>query len=222
MLTRALLSYYLAEWIHLPGWPAEPLPRHLLLLRAPPLDPRTRGLCRQRWHVRSFLFFLFSFQLLSCSLFLQIWSISVINSWIWRQNQLPAKHLFCYSTDFWARIRETRDWWPLLTVKTGLNGDSKSTNERRSLIGWFVGLVYKKFLFGPLQQKCFSSYTISILLSPSPSKLGRQPCWAACLLVCVSLARILNFLFYSKNQLFYTLKSINEHLLEICSVSIIS
>ena len=24
------------------------------------------------------------------------------------------------------------------------------------------------------------------LLSPSPSKLGRQPCWVACLLVCVS------------------------------------
>jgi hypothetical protein len=32
----------------------------------------------------------------------------------------------------------------------------------------------------------YSPYTISIPLSPSPSKLGRQPCWAACLLVCVS------------------------------------
>jgi|688.fasta_scaffold460044_2 hypothetical protein len=27
-------------------------------------------------------------------------------------------------------IRETREGWPLLTVKTEANGDSKSTNER--------------------------------------------------------------------------------------------
>jgi hypothetical protein len=26
--------------------------------------------------------------------------------------------------------RETRDRWPLLTVETEVNGDSKSTNER--------------------------------------------------------------------------------------------
>ncbi len=31
--------------------------------------------------------------------------------------------------------RETREGWPLLTVETEVNGDSKSTN------GWFVGLV---------------------------------------------------------------------------------
>ncbi len=31
-----------------------------------------------------------------------------------------------------------------------------------------------------------SAYSISILLSPSPSKLGRQPCGVACLLVFVS------------------------------------
>ncbi len=32
-----------------------------------------------------------------------------------------------------------------------------------------------------------SPNTISILLTPSPSNLGRQPCWVAYLLVCVSL-----------------------------------
>jgi hypothetical protein len=38
-----------------------------------------------------------------------------------------------------------------------------------------------------LVQIFFSSpYTFSIPLSKSPSKLGRQPCWVACLLVCVS------------------------------------
>ena len=32
-----------------------------------------------------------------------------------------------------------------------------------------------------------SPYTISIPLSSSPSKLGKQSCWAACLLVCACL-----------------------------------
>ncbi len=37
--------------------------------------------------------------------------------------------------------RETRDWWPLLTVETEVNGDLKSTNERGpSLVAWVVGL----------------------------------------------------------------------------------
>ncbi len=39
------------------------------------------------------------------------------------------------------RVRETRDGWPLLTVETEVNGDSKSTNERGPYFGWFVGLV---------------------------------------------------------------------------------
>ncbi len=44
-------------------------------------------------------------------------------------------------------------------------------------------------LVGPVQYiKIFvsSPFTISITLSLSPSKLDRQPCWVACLLVCVS------------------------------------
>ncbi len=31
----------------------------------------------------------------------------------------------------------------------------------------------------------FLTYTISVLLTPSPNKLSRQPCWVACLLRCV-------------------------------------
>ncbi len=38
--------------------------------------------------------------------------------------------------------RESRKGWPLLTVETEMNGDSKSTNGREgSFLGWFVGLV---------------------------------------------------------------------------------
>ncbi len=39
------------------------------------------------------------------------------------------------------RSRETREGWPLLTVGTEVNGDSKSTNEWGPFIGWLVGLV---------------------------------------------------------------------------------
>ncbi len=51
---------------------------------------------------------------------------------------------------------------------------------------------YKRFLFslaaqvGPVQIFFSSPCTGSTLLSPSPSKLGRQPCWVACPLLCVS------------------------------------
>jgi hypothetical protein len=38
---------------------------------------------------------------------------------------------------------------------------------------------------GPARNTFFLTY-ISIPLSPSPSKLGRQTCWVACLLLCVS------------------------------------
>jgi hypothetical protein len=42
-------------------------------------------------------------------------------------------------------------------------------------------------LVSPVQKYFFPSlYTFSTLLSPSLSKLGSQPCWVACLLVCVS------------------------------------
>ncbi len=81
-------------------------------------------------------------------------------------------------------IRETREGWPLLNVETEVNGDSKSTNK--GVLPWLVRWACRAStryicsasaaLIGPVD-------TISMLLSPSPSKLGRQPCWVACLLV---------------------------------------
>ncbi len=92
-------------------------------------------------------------------------------------------------------IRE-KEGWPLLTVDTEVNGDSKRTNERCPFLVGSLGLscLYKRFLFclscsvGPVQNIFFLTvqYIISILLSPSPCKLGRQPCWVTCLIVFVS------------------------------------
>ncbi len=64
--------------------------------------------------------------------------------------------------------------------------------QRVHLVGLLGWLWRARDCSGPtslvgLVQNIFSSpYTFSISLSPSPSKLGRQPCWVACLLVCVS------------------------------------
>ncbi len=38
--------------------------------------------------------------------------------------------------------RETREGWPLLTVETGVNGDSKSTNERGPSF-WLVRWAFR-------------------------------------------------------------------------------
>ncbi len=38
---------------------------------------------------------------------------------------------------------------------------------------------------GPVQNIFSSPYAISITVSPSPRKLGRQPCWVAFLLLCL-------------------------------------
>ncbi len=90
--------------------------------------------------------------------------------------------------------RETREGWPLLTVETEVNGDSKSTNERvPSLVGSLGCRAGNRdlcpalaALVGPVQIFFSLSYFFSIHLSPSPSKLGRQSSWVACLLKCVS------------------------------------
>jgi hypothetical protein len=96
--------------------------------------------------------------------------------------------------------------WPLLTVETQMNGDSKSTNKRCPSLVASLGLPcrYKRFLFF---LGCSSRHTtiyifsspniMSIILSPSPSKLGRNPCWVACLLECVSGV-------YTRSSLVYT------------------
>jgi hypothetical protein len=74
--------------------------------------------------------------------------------------------------------RETREGWPLLTFESEVNGDSKRTNERGSFLVGSLGLScqYKRFLscLGCSSRSgykifFFSSYTISIPLSPSPN-----------------------------------------------------
>jgi hypothetical protein len=91
--------------------------------------------------------------------------------------------------------REAREGWPLPTVETEVNGDSKSTNERGPsyrlvrctcragkrdyCVPWLLWSAQYKMFFS-------SPYTILILLSSSLSRLGRQSCWVACLLVCIS------------------------------------
>ncbi len=80
--------------------------------------------------------------------------------------------------------REAREGWPMLTVEIDANGDSWSTCERSpSLVGSLgSSCQYNRFLscFG------FSSQPTAhfFAYSPSPSNLGRQSCWVACL--CVS------------------------------------
>ncbi len=91
-------------------------------------------------------------------------------------------------------IKETREGWPLLTVKTEVNGDSNRTNGRGP--SWLFHYPCR-----PVQEilsclgcssrpstKYFSSSpdTISLHLFSSSSKLSRQSCWVACLLICVS------------------------------------
>ncbi len=75
-----------------------------------------------------------------------------------------------------------------------MNGESKSTNERGSSSVGSLGLSwrYKRFLFipgcssRPGTQYFFLTVHYFISFVPLPNKLGRLPCWVACLFVCVS------------------------------------
>ncbi len=116
-----------------------------------------------------------------------------ICSWLSLVPRLPGLilHLFpglIYL--FLARFgtsRETREGWLLLTVKTEVNGGSKSIHERDPFLVGTLGpsFWYKRFLFrhtalaGPVQNIFSSPYTITIPLSLSPINLGNQPCWVA-------------------------------------------
>jgi hypothetical protein len=81
------------------------------------------------------------------------------------------------------RPRETREGWPLLTVETKVNGDSKSTNEKGpSLVGRLASRAGIRDICSALAaliaqvQNSFSSqyeYTIPFPLLPSLCKLGR-------------------------------------------------
>ncbi len=89
---------------------------------------------------------------------------------------------------------QSREGWPLLTVETGVNGDSKSTNEKVLpwLVCWACRAGTRDFcsawaaLVGPVQNIFFLTVHYFNCWSPSPSKLGRQPCWVAWNLECVS------------------------------------
>ncbi len=95
-----------------------------------------------------------------------------------------------------ASTKETREGWPLLTVETKVNGDTKRTNKRCHFLGWFVVLVV------PVQEILFclgcssrpsTKFQFQFLCPYSAQQAGdRQPCWVACLLVCVSLAPTLS------------------------------
>ncbi len=77
-------------------------------------------------------------------------------------------------------------------VETEVKGDSKRANERDPFLAGSLGLSYTRdfcsALAASVRYKIFfsSSHTISISLSKSPSKLGRQPCRAS-IFQCTSL-----------------------------------
>jgi hypothetical protein len=64
--------------------------------------------------------------------------------------------------------RENRDRWPLLTVETEVNGDSKSTNERNPSLVGSLGLSYDTrgfssalaALVGPEQNMFFLTFKL--------------------------------------------------------------
>ncbi len=64
--------------------------------------------------------------------------------------------------------RETREGWPLLTVETEMNGNSKSTNERGPSFGpvqnskCFFSLPYNSFV--PIVQQAGSPVSLCVFL----------------------------------------------------------
>jgi hypothetical protein len=77
---------------------------------------------------------------------------------------------------------KTREGWPLLTVETEANGDSKSTNEwvHPLFVGWAVHASTRDFcpgmdaLVDPVQTKITSSsHTISLYVSPIAQEAGQ-------------------------------------------------
>ncbi len=64
----------------------------------------------------------------------------------------------------------------------------KEYKWQRFFLGWFVGFIVPvQAIFVLPWLRCFTSpYNISFYLSLSPSKLGRQSCWVATLLIWVS------------------------------------
>jgi hypothetical protein len=79
-------------------------------------------------------------------------------------------------------------WTLLMTVETEVNGNSKGTNERGPSLVGSLGLLcrHKRFLFS---LRCFNGKIKcphrTLFQSLCPYCPARQPCWVACLLVCL-------------------------------------
>ncbi len=103
--------------------------------------------------------------------------------------------------------------WPLKLRWMGTQ--RVCTNERGPSVLWACRVGAQDFcsalasLVGPVQIFVSSPYTVSIPLPSSPSKLGRQPCWVACLLVCVSGFRS-TFQHISNEPQFAVLYAVNQ------------
>jgi hypothetical protein len=78
--------------------------------------------------------------------------------------------------------RDYREGWPLLTVETEVNGNSKSTKEMCLSLVWACRAGTQDFCsaFAALVRLVQNIFFLTVHyfnpLSPSPSKLGRQPC----------------------------------------------
>ncbi len=155
----------------------------------------------------------------------------LLSSYFFGLQHLPTPHLSVIFSLFVQRVRlahvgklggggveptrETGTEWPLQTVETEANGDSRSTHEKDpSLIGSLGSSCrYKRFLsclgcynrpstkyfflhrtlfhfIFPLRPASWAGscagFNICFCLSPLPSKQGRQSCWVTCLLICAS------------------------------------
>jgi hypothetical protein len=89
----------------------------------------------------------------------------------------------------WFGPRETREGWPLLlTVETEANAWGQY-KWKGSFLGWFVGLLIL------VQEICVLAWLPKSL---SPSKLVRQSCRVACLLMCVSAWSSISYSIFSE------------------------
>jgi hypothetical protein len=86
-----------------------------------------------------------------------------------------------------VKARETREGWPLLTVETEVNWDSRNTTERGPSM---VGSLGMRFLFclGCFSRPNTKYFSLTVhyfnsFVSIAQQVGGRQLCWIACLLV---------------------------------------
>jgi hypothetical protein len=101
-------------------------------------------------------------------------------------------YMYCLKTLAHATMsRETREGWPLLTVETEVNGDSKSTIEMDPFLVDSLGLScqYKRFLFCigcSIRPSTKYMYFPTVHYFKSFVPIAQQAGQAACLLVCDS------------------------------------